>query len=144
VGKSYLACALGQKACREGHYVIYRRASRLFDELAQARADGSHFQLLRRLAKTAVLVIDDFGLEVLTAAQRKDFLEVIEDRYGTSSTVITSQLEPTRDEGRSRRHDRRAGCRAGSSGPSLRAAAEGRGPRAGGPAANERANQATE
>jgi DNA replication protein DnaC len=94
VGKSYLACALGQKACREGHSVVYRRASRLFDELAQARADGTHFQLLRRLAKTAVLVIDDFGLEVLTAAQRKDFLEVIEDRYGTSSTVITSQLDP--------------------------------------------------
>ncbi len=94
VGKSYLACALGQRACREGHSVVYRRASRLFDELAQARADGTHFHLLRRLAKTAVLIIDDFGLEVLSAAQRKDFLEVIEDRYGTSSTIITSQLEP--------------------------------------------------
>jgi DNA replication protein DnaC len=94
VGKSYLACALGQKACRDGHSVVYRRASRLFDELGQARADGTHFQLLRRLAKTAVIVIDDFGLEVLTAAQRKDFLEVVEDRYGISSTVITSQLDP--------------------------------------------------
>jgi DNA replication protein DnaC len=94
VGKSYLACALGQKACREGHSVIYRRASRLYDELAQSRADGSYFTLLRRLAKTNVLVIDDFGLEVLTAAQRRDFLEVLEDRYGIASTVITSQLDP--------------------------------------------------
>ena len=94
VGKSYLACALGQKACREGYSVVYRRASRLLDEISQARADGSHFQLLRRLAKTDVLVIDDFGLEVLSAHQRRDFLEVMEDRYGNSSTVITSQLDP--------------------------------------------------
>jgi len=94
VGKSYLACALGQKACREGYSVVYRRASRLLDELAQARADGTHFHLLRRLAKTDVLVVDDFGLEVLNAVQRKDLLEVLEDRYGNSSTIITSQLEP--------------------------------------------------
>jgi DNA replication protein DnaC len=94
LGKSYLACALGQKACREGHSVVYRRASRLLDELAQARADGTHFQLLRRLAKAEVLILDDFGLEVLNASQRKDLLEVIEDRYGVSSTIITSQLEP--------------------------------------------------
>ena len=94
VGKSYLACALGQKACREGHSVVYRRASRLYDELAQARADGTYFVLLRRLAKTQVLIVDDFGLEVLTASQRRDFLEVLEDRYGISSTVITSQLDP--------------------------------------------------
>ena len=94
VGKSYLACALGQKACREGYSVVYRRASRLYDELAQARADGSYFTLLRRLAKTEVLILDDFGLEVLNAAQRKDLLEVLEDRYGVSSTIVTSQLEP--------------------------------------------------
>ena len=94
VGKSYLACALGQKACREGHSVVYRRASRLYDELAQARADGTYLLLLRRLAKTAVLVVDDFGLEVLSATQRRDFLEVMEDRYGVSSTIITSQLDP--------------------------------------------------
>ncbi len=95
VGKSYLACALGHKACRDGHSVVYRRTSRLLDELAQARADGTHFQLLRRLAKAQVLVLDDFGMEVLTAAQRKDLLEVIEDRYAVSSTIITSQLEPS-------------------------------------------------
>jgi DNA replication protein DnaC len=95
VGKSYLACALGQKACREGYSVVYRRASRLFDELAQARADGTHFQLLRRLAKTDVVIVDDFGMEVLNAGQRKDLLEVTEDRYAISSTIITSQLQPT-------------------------------------------------
>jgi DNA replication protein DnaC len=94
VGKSYLACALGQKACREGYSVVYRRAPRLYDELAQARADGSYLTLLRRLAKTDVLIVDDFGLEVLSAAQRRDFLEVLEDRYGVASTVVTSQLDP--------------------------------------------------
>lgn len=94
VGKSYLACALGQKACRDGFSVAYRRVSRLFDELAQARADGTLPLLLRRLAKTNVLVLDDFGLEVLGAAERKGLLEVLEDRYGTSSTIVTSQLAP--------------------------------------------------
>jgi DNA replication protein DnaC len=94
VGKSYLACALGQKACRDGFSVAYRRLSRLFDELAQARVDGTLPLLLRRLAKVNVLILDDFGLEVLTAADRKGFLEVLEDRYSTSSTVITSQLTP--------------------------------------------------
>jgi DNA replication protein DnaC len=94
VGKSYLACALGQKACRNGFSVAYRRVSRLFDELAQARADGTLPLLLRRLAKTNVLILDDFGLEVLGAAERKGLLEVLEDRYGTSSTIVTSQLAP--------------------------------------------------
>jgi DNA replication protein DnaC len=93
LGKSYLACALGQKACREGFVVVYRRASRLFDELAQARADGTYPLLLRRLAKAQVLIIDDFGLEVLAATQRRDLLEVLEDRYGVSSTIVTSQLD---------------------------------------------------
>jgi DNA replication protein DnaC len=94
VGKSYLACALGNKACRDGFTVVYRRASRLFDELAQARVDGTYPQLLRRLAKTQVLIVDDFGLEVLGAAQRKELLEVLDDRHGVSSTVVTSQLDP--------------------------------------------------
>jgi DNA replication protein DnaC len=93
LGKSYLACALGQKACRDGYTVAYRRTSRLLDELAQARADGSYPHLLRRLAKTQVLILDDFGLEMLGPAQRRDLLEVIEDRYGISSTIVTSQLE---------------------------------------------------
>lgn len=94
VGKSYLACALGQKACRDGFSVAYRRVSRLFDELAQARADGTLPLLLRRFAKVNVLILDDFGLEVLSSADRKGLLEVLEDRYSTSSTIITSQLTP--------------------------------------------------
>lgn len=94
VGKSYLACALGQKACRDGYTVTYRRVSRLFDELAQARADGTLPQLLRRLAKVNLLILDDFGLEVLGPAERKGLLEVLEDRYGVSSTIVTSQLAP--------------------------------------------------
>lgn len=94
VGNSHIVCALGQKACREGYSVVYRRASRLLDELAQARAEGTLFQLLRRLAKTDVLAVDDFGMEVLNAAQRRDLLEVLEDRYGNTSTIIASQLEP--------------------------------------------------
>jgi len=94
VGKSYLACALGNKACRDGFTVAYRRASRLFDELAQARADGTYPHVIRRLARVQVLIIDDFGLEVLGAPQRKELLEVVEDRYGISSTIVTGQLEP--------------------------------------------------
>jgi DNA replication protein DnaC len=94
VGKSYLACALGQKACREGFSVIYRRLSRLFDELTQARADGAYPHLLSRLAKTQVLILDDFGTEPLSAAQRKEMLEVLDDRYKVSSTIVTSQLDP--------------------------------------------------
>jgi DNA replication protein DnaC len=94
MGKSYLACALGNKACREGFSVLYRRASRLYDELAQARADGSWRTVLQRFAKAHVLILDDFGLEPLNANERKDLLEVLEDRCGSSSTLITSQLEP--------------------------------------------------
>jgi len=89
-----VACALGQKACRDGYSVVYRRASRLFDELAQARADGTHPHVLKRLAKAQVLILDDFGLEPLGSAERKELLEVLEDRYHQSSTVVTSQLEP--------------------------------------------------
>lgn len=94
LGKSYLACALGQKACRDGFSVLYRRAPRLFDELAIARADGTYPTLLKRFAKTNVLLVDDFGLEVLTAQHRKDLLEILDDRYDSGSTIITSQLEP--------------------------------------------------
>jgi DNA replication protein DnaC len=94
IGKSWLACALGQKACRDGFSVVYRRTSRLFDEMAQARADGTHPNLLRRLAKAHVLILDDFGLETLASPQRRDLLEILEDRYHASSTIITSQLDP--------------------------------------------------
>lgn len=93
LGKSWLACALGQKACRDGFSVAYRRTSRIFDEMAQARADGTYSNLLRRLAKTQVLILDDFALEPLTAPQRRDLLELVEDRYKSGSTIVTSQLD---------------------------------------------------
>jgi DNA replication protein DnaC len=92
VGKSYLACALGQSACRKAMRVTYRRVPRLLDELALARAEGSHARLLAKLAKFDVLVLDDWGLGAPKDSQRHDLLEVIEDRYGRVSTVVTSQL----------------------------------------------------
>lgn len=91
-GKTYLACALAQQACRKGYRAIYRRGTRLFDELMLARADGSYARLLVRLAKMDLLVIDDWGLAPLKENERRDFLEVLEDRYGNRSTIITSQL----------------------------------------------------
>ncbi len=96
VGKSYLACALGQAACRHRERVLYRRVPRLLDELALARIDGSYARLLAKLAKARVLVLDDLGLGHITESQRHDLLEVMEDRYGRSSTIVTSQL--TRDK----------------------------------------------
>lgn len=92
VGKTYLACALGQLACRLGFRVIYRRVPRLFEELALAHADGSYTRLLTRFAKADVLILDDWGLAALGDQQRHDVLEVLEDRHGTRSTVVTSQL----------------------------------------------------
>ena len=92
IGKSWMACALAHSACRYGHSASYRRLPRLLGELAIARADGSYPRRLASLAKTEVLVIDDFGLAKLTAENRRDLLEIIEDRYGIRSTVVTSQL----------------------------------------------------
>ncbi len=91
IGKSYLAEALAQKACREGFTALYYRSSRIFRDLAIARGDGNYTKLLLRLAKTELLVVDDWGLSSLTDAERRDFLEVMEDRHGVRSTVITSQ-----------------------------------------------------
>ena len=92
VGKSYIACALGNLAARSGHTVLYVRAPRMFELLALARADGSHLKALGRLAKVQVLIIDDFLLTPLADAERKDFLEIVEDRYASTATVITSQF----------------------------------------------------
>ena len=92
IGKSWIACALAHSACRLGHSASYRRLPRLLTELAIARADGSYPKLLASLAKTEVLVIDDFGLAKLSAENRRDLLEITEHRYGIRSTVITSQL----------------------------------------------------
>ena len=91
-GKSYLACAFGQAACRRGLRVIYRRLPRLLDELALAKADGTYAKTLRKLARAQLLIIDDLGLGHPTDAQRHDLLEVFEDRYGARATVVTSQL----------------------------------------------------
>jgi DNA replication protein DnaC len=93
-GKSYVACALANQACRKGFRALYRRASRLFDELKLARADGTYPRLLARLARIDVLIIDDFAVTPVTDAQRADLLEILEDRYGSRSTIVTSQLEP--------------------------------------------------
>ena len=93
-GKTYLACALAQQACRKGFRAIYRRASRLFDELTLAHADGTYGRLLAKLARADLLIIDDWGLAPPKDQERRDLLEVLEDRYGNRSTLITSQLPP--------------------------------------------------
>jgi len=92
VGKTYIACALAQQACRFGHRVLYRRAPRLFDELALARADGTYPKLLARFARTEVFVLDDWGLAPVKDLERRDLLEIMEDRHGLRSTIWTSQL----------------------------------------------------
>lgn len=91
-GKTYLGCALAQLACRKGYRALYRRASRLFSELALARADGSHPRVLAKLARMDVLVIDDWAMAPISDTERRDLLEVLEDRYGQRSTIVTSQL----------------------------------------------------
>lgn len=95
-GKTYLACALAQQACRKGYRAIYRRASRLFSELALARADGTWARALNRLARVDVLVLDDWAMAPIKDDERRDLLELLEDRYGTRSTVVTSQMDPKR------------------------------------------------
>jgi DNA replication protein DnaC len=92
VGKSWLASALGHKACRDNRSVLYRRVPRLFSDLALARGDGRHPRLLRILGRVELLILDDWGLEPLDAAQRHDLLEILDDRHGRRSTIITSQL----------------------------------------------------
>jgi len=92
IGKSWLAAAFAERACRSGYTAYSVRVPRLFQDLAVARGDGSYTRLLAKLAKTAVLVLDDFGLTALTEPQRQDLLEVIEDRAERTSTLLTSQL----------------------------------------------------
>ena len=95
-GKTYIACALAQQACRKGYRALYRRASRLFDELALARADGTYARLLGKILRADVLVIDDWGLAPPTDPERRDLLEIMEDRYATRSTIMTSQVPPAK------------------------------------------------
>ncbi|WP_440998235.1 IS21-like element helper ATPase IstB [Arhodomonas sp. SL1] len=95
VGKSYLGCALAQKACRDGYSALYTRVPKLLGELALARTDGTYAKRFNELSKLQLLVLDDFGLTVLSDTQRRELLEVIEDRYHRRSTLITSQLPVT-------------------------------------------------
>jgi len=88
-GKTFVACAFAQQACRKGFRALYRRASRLFHELTLARADGTYLRLLTTLARVDALLVDDWGLDALTPQDRRDFLELLDDRYGTRSTIIT-------------------------------------------------------
>jgi DNA replication protein DnaC len=96
VGKSFVACALAQKACRDGYSALYTRAAALFRDLAIARADGSLRTLLTRLSRIDVLVIDDWAMAPLAETERRDFWEICEDRYQTRSTILTSQLPVAR------------------------------------------------
>jgi len=92
VGKTFIACALANKACREGLTACYTRAPRLFHDIAMARADGSYVKLMGRLAKTDLLIIDDWGIHPIGDTERRDLIEVIEDRNLSRSTMVTSQL----------------------------------------------------
>jgi DNA replication protein DnaC len=92
VGKTWVACALAQKACREGFTSLYLRLPRLLQELPIAKGDGTYTRLMTRLAKVDVLILDDWGLSKLIAEQRRDLLEILEDRHDTRSTIVTSQL----------------------------------------------------
>jgi DNA replication protein DnaC len=92
VGKSFLACALAQKACRDGHLVLYTRAAALFRDLTLARADGSLRNLLARLSRVEVLIVDDWAMAPMQETERRDFWEICDERYQMRSTILTSQL----------------------------------------------------
>jgi len=92
VGKTYLACALANRACRMGYSAFYIRIPRLFQELAIARADGSYPKIIKKLTKAKILILDDLGLAPMTAPERRDLLEVIEDRHALASTIVSTQL----------------------------------------------------
>ena len=92
LGKSWIACALGHKACRDGRSVLYHRVPRLFEALALARGDGRYARTLKSIARAELLILDEWGLAPLTAAERRDLLEILEDRHGRAATIVTSQL----------------------------------------------------
>ncbi len=93
LGKTWLACALLQKACRDGHTALYTRAPRLLEEIYVARGAGAYTKIIDRLARPDILVLDDFGLAPLSDAERRDLLEIVEARHGRRSTIVASQLE---------------------------------------------------
>jgi len=92
VGKSYLACALGHKACRDGHMVLYLRLPRILHDLTIARHDGRYKKLMAALLRTDLLILDDFGIVPVTQEGLRDMLEILEDRYDRRSTLVTSQV----------------------------------------------------
>ena len=92
VGKSWIACALGHKACRDNRSVLYHRLPRLFEALASARGDGRYARLLKALSRVELLILDDWGVPPLTGEQRRDLLEIVDDRHQRGSTVLTSQV----------------------------------------------------
>ena len=92
VGKSWLACALGHKACRDNRSVLYHRVPKLFGDLALAHGDGRYARIMRNLNGVQLLILDDWGLEPLDADARRDLYEILEERYGRRSTILTSQI----------------------------------------------------
>jgi DNA replication protein DnaC len=92
VGKTYLACALAQSACRNGYTALYFRLPRLLHELSIAKADGRYSKMLQSISRTNLLLLDDWGLSKFVKEQRHDLLEILEDRHGLRSTLVTSQL----------------------------------------------------
>lgn len=92
VGKSWLACALGHKACRDDRSVAYHRVPRMLEALALARGDGRYARMLKAIGRVQVLILDDWGLTPLNAEQRRDLLEIMDDRHGKGSTIVTSQV----------------------------------------------------
>jgi DNA replication protein DnaC len=92
IGKTWLARALAQKACRDGYTALFLKAAELFREFATARADGSHHKLLDRLGRVDLLVVDDWAMVPMTEIERRDFLEICDTRYQVRSTMLTSQL----------------------------------------------------
>jgi DNA replication protein DnaC len=93
LGKSWIACALAHKACRDDRSVLYHRVPRLFDTLALTRGDGRHARLLKSIARVELLILDDWGLANLTPDQGRDLLEILDDRHGRGSTIVTSQVD---------------------------------------------------
>ncbi|WP_439144174.1 IS21-like element helper ATPase IstB [Planktotalea sp.] len=92
VGKSYLACALGHEACRQEKSVLYFRMPRFFSELEAARKAETYERLFKKIIRTDVLILDDWGPDLMTAAQRRDLMEIVDARYDNKATIITSQL----------------------------------------------------
>lgn len=91
-GKTYLACALGQKACRDSHSVLYHRSPRLLQDIAVSRHDGRYHKIMGPISKAEVLILDDFLISPMTQDEQKEFLEIVEERHDRKATIVTSQL----------------------------------------------------